>query len=373
VRIISHQVLEALQSYNETEVRFHVIDPIVRKLGYPGGDDVYLKLAEKLDYPYFHIGHKSKKKDLPLGFPDYRAGLKGARGSFIVEAKAGNIVISQKDVEQAHSYAAHAQVGANYFVLCDGTMCFVYATLSGPDCSPVVEIPIGEIDDRFHELENVLSPICLAKNCHVKHDTNLKLCDGVGSSVEIHSGEYGMDHWAYRAFVDGTDYTDILRSSVPQFAEIDRQLTMLEREFELKIGDGLAKRDSDGRISASVGFPGVTKNNLAGMKLLGIDRMTFSTNERFISTDQNSPTLFESTADFSLAKGSMVAPLFGQPVQTDADLAGDVFVSAQIHMSGDAMLGEYVALADYRLSLPQIGAMTIELDICGRFSLRLIV
>lgn len=372
MKIINQQVLDALPSYKEAEVRFHVIDPIVRKLGYADGDDVYLKLAEKLDYPYFHIGHKSKKKDLPLGFPDYRAGLKGARGSFIVEAKAGNIVISKEDIEQAHSYAAHAQVGANYFVLCDGTKCLVYATLSGPNCSPLAEIPICEIDDRFHEFENLLSPISLAKNCRVKYDTKLKLCDGLASSVEIRSGEYGMDHWAYRVFVNGAECTDILRSSVPQFAELDKQLVMLEREFELKVADGVAKRDSDGRISASVNFPGVTRNNLAGMKLLGIDQMTFSTNEKFISCDPDSPTLFESTADFSLAKGTLVAPLFGLPVQTDADLVGDVFVSSQIHMSGDSMSGDYVALADYRISLPGMGEMTIELDICGRFSLRLI-
>jgi hypothetical protein len=131
-------------AYNEAEVRFHFIDPLMRKLGYPERDDVYFKLEEKLEYPYFHIGHKSKKKDQPLGFPDYRAGLKGRRGSFIVEAKAAKVGLSMHDVEQAHSYAAHAQVGANYFVLCDGIQFAIYETLSGPDKAPLVEMQVSE-------------------------------------------------------------------------------------------------------------------------------------------------------------------------------------------------------------------------------------
>jgi hypothetical protein len=89
--VFSEQSEQARQAYNETEVRFHIIDPMLRQLGYPGGEDVYLKPEEKLEYPYFHIGHKSKK-DMPLGFPDYRAGLKGARGSFVIQAKAASIL-----------------------------------------------------------------------------------------------------------------------------------------------------------------------------------------------------------------------------------------------------------------------------------------
>lgn len=98
MQIITDDAAKAASTYNEAEVRFHIIDPIVHSLGYPGTEDVYLKLEEKLSYPYFHIGHKSKR-DVPIGFPDYRAGLRGARGSFIVEAKAGNVPITQEEVE----------------------------------------------------------------------------------------------------------------------------------------------------------------------------------------------------------------------------------------------------------------------------------
>lgn len=95
MQVISNDAANAAPHYNEAEIRFHIIDPIVRMLGYPGEDNVYLNLEEKLEYPYLHIGRRSKK-DLPLGFPDYRAGLKGARGSFITEAKAGSIPITSR-------------------------------------------------------------------------------------------------------------------------------------------------------------------------------------------------------------------------------------------------------------------------------------
>lgn len=52
MQVISDAALKAAPSYNEAEIRFHIIDPIVRLLGYPGADNVYLNLEEKLEYPY---------------------------------------------------------------------------------------------------------------------------------------------------------------------------------------------------------------------------------------------------------------------------------------------------------------------------------
>ncbi|WP_265519256.1 type I restriction enzyme HsdR N-terminal domain-containing protein [Nitratireductor luteus] len=370
--IITPQILEAVSSYNEAEVRFHVIDPMLRKLGYPGGEDVYLKLEEKLEYPYFFTGHKNKKKDLPLGFPDYRAGLKGRRGSFIIEAKAATVGLAEKDVEQAHSYAAHSQVGANYFVLSDGAQVVVYETLAGGRATPIVLLEIDELDARFHELENVLSPANLERICRVNYDKGLKLCDGLGSSIKIHSGEYDMKDWAYRIVIGGQDCTEILKRSVPQFSELDGQLAMMQRDFELRVGGGVVEREPDGRIVANVSFAGVTKNSLAAMKLLGIDRMAFATNAQFISTSPDDPTVFESTADFALEKGTMMPPLFGDAVPMDIDVDGDIFVTTRMHKEGDVILGEYSAVADYRFDVPMVGRTNLELDLIGTFVLRLI-
>ena len=181
-----------------------------------------------------------------------------------------------------------------------------------------------------------------------------------------------MDGWEFRASINGDDCTEFLKKSVPEIADLDNQLATMDREFTLKVADGLAKRDDDGRINAQVSFAGVTKNNQTGMELLGIDEMVFSTKEEFLSDDPDSPTVFETTTDFSLAKGTMIAPLLGDAIPTTTDLSGDLLITALMYKKHDTILGEYNALAEYRIDVPGIGAMVLELKFFGRFSLKLI-
>lgn len=368
IDLIDERVTKNCTLYNEAEVRFHIIDPVMRRLGYPGTPEVYFKLEEKLEYPYYHIGHRSKR-DVPLGYPDYRAGLKGARGSFIVEAKAAKSRLTPSDREQAHSYAAHAQVGANYFVLCDAYDFVVYDTLSGPDQTPLLSLKISEINARFHELENILAPASLAKNCQVTYDTKLKLCDGLPSVVEIKSGEYELAGWAYKFFVAGQDVTEQLRNTVPQIAEMERQLGMLQQEFNLSVSEGSVQRDDEGRIVAEVTFAGVTKNNREAMKILGIQKMNFTTNDKFLSTDPENPTVFESTIDFSLEQGSFIPPMFGKAVPVDSGLDGDIFITARMHLADGLVVGEYSGSIDVWVPIPMMGNLKMEYDLAGPFTL----
>lgn len=369
--IIRHEVLTAYEDYNETAVRFHFIDPVLRALGYPGPLDTYLEFEEKLDYPYYHIGHKSKK-DLPLGFPDYRAGLKGRRGSFIVEAKAPSARISKATIEQAHSYAAHSQVGANYFLLCDGIEFQLFETLSGSESSPISLIPASEINDRFHELENILSPSSLARNCQISYDAKLKLCDGLASKARIRSGLYEMDKWEYRILINGEDQTEFIKSSVPSIQEVDDQMLMLRDDFELRVSEGVAQRDDDGRIFATTKFAGVTKNNTNAMQQLGIDRLTFYTNDRFLSTDPNSPSVFESVTEFSIEEGAHIATgLFGSTTAAPTPIKGDMFVSALMHKNGDRIIGKFSAKNNITPDLGHMGNVMLEFFLVGGFTLEL--
>lgn len=370
MQIITEDTEKAAPRYNETETRFHVIDPIVRNLGYPDQDDVYLNLEEKLEYPYVHIGHRSKK-DLPLGFPDYRAGLKGARGSFVIEAKAGDVSITSRHVEQAHSYAAHAQVGANYFVLCNGSAVKVYETLSGPEAKPIADIPLGELNDRFHELENILSPASLKKNCQVEYDKRMRLAEGLGSSAEIRSGRYVVSNYEYRIVMNGQDCTDLFRRSVPQLAQLDQNLELMTKAFELRITGGSAERDADGRIGAHLQFGGITIPNYQAMQIMGVTEASFATADEFISNDPQSPSIFESLKDFSVSKGTLMPDLFGEASELVGDLTGDMFIKAAMCHDRGKIFGDYIALADQRISLPDSLPVTVELDIVGTFELRL--
>lgn len=368
MQVITEAAIAAAPSYKELEIRFHILDPIMRLLGYPGSDDVYLILEEQLEYPYSHIGRRSKK-DVPLGFSDYRAGVKGARGSFIVEAKAGNVPITAKEIEQAHSYAAHAQVGANYFVLCNGSALTVHETLSGPQSDPIVKLPLSEVNTRFHELENILAPLNLERNCRVVHDTKLKLGPGLGSSVRIRSGRYFLTDHEVRFFMNGQNVTALLRQNVPQVADMYSQLELLKSAFELRVSDGRVERGDDGKIVAQIEFSGATTHNHQAMRILGINRASFVTADEFLSTDPESPTICESLADFTVSRGTVVPQFFGGATPMDGDLRGDMFIKAAMHFSVTKFVGEYIALSDQQIDIPGMMPLTAKMDMAGTFEL----
>ncbi|MEZ5911879.1 MAG: type I restriction enzyme HsdR N-terminal domain-containing protein [Paracoccaceae bacterium] len=368
--VISDSAAAAAPHYNETEIRFHVIDPVIRMLGYPNTENTYLNLEEKLEYPYLHIGRRSKR-DVPLGYPDYRAGVKGARGSFVVEAKAGNVPITAKEVEQAHSYAAHAQVGANYFMLGNGSELVVYETLSGPDATPIVRLPLDSLNARFFELENVLSPTNLARNCRVEYDRKLRLADCLGSYARVRSGRYLHSEYDLRFVVNGQDCTPMVRQSVPQFAEVEAQLELVKSSFEMRVSDGFVERGDDGKIVAHFEFSGITVHNHAAMAIMGIDKATFATADEFLSTDPKSPTIFESLTDFMVYRGTSLPQLFGEAIEMEGDILGSMFVRVAMHYSESVICGEYIAFTDQDVSIPGQIPFRLELDMAGTFELQI--
>lgn len=368
--VITNAAIAAAPHYNETEIRFHVIDPVVRMLGYPGAENTYLNLEEKLEYPYLHIGRRSKK-DLPLGYPDYRAGVKGARGSFVIEAKAGGVPITAREVEQAHSYAAHAQVGANFFMLANGSELPVYETLSGPDAAPIVSLPLDALNTRFFELENILSPANLERNCRVAYDKKLKLAEGLGSFARVRSGLYLVSDHDLRIIVNHQDCTQLVRQSLPQFAEMEAQLELLKSSFEMRVSDGFAERGDDGKIVAHVEFTGVTVHNQTAMAIMGIDKATFATSDQFLSTNPDSPTILESLTDFNVSRGTSLPQLFGGAVEMEGDILGSMFIKIAMHYNDGIILGQYIAFSEQGVSIPGQIPFTLEMDLAGSFELKI--
>ena len=364
----SAQILEAGRELNEAEVRFHFIDPILRKLGYDNSKGNYLFLEEKLPYPYFHIGRRSKK-DVPLGFPDYRCGIDGRRGSFIIEAKKSSHVISDLDREQGHSYAAHAHVGANYFVLCNGWVFQIYATLSGPTKSPICEISFDKITARFHEIEAILGPTMLQKNSLVEYDSQLPLAKGYASSFDISNGSYELSDFVHTFTTSNSLIQNLVDSNpavLKQIADARSQIL----SFIFTVEAGKCYRGEDGRLIADISFGPLTKNNRDTLKLLNADRMIFYSNDEQFSTDALQPTVLEAENKAFLTKGTALAPLIGEAVPADQDIEINYFVTVSAHLAGESLIGEFGCFADYRMTLPQIGPLTLEADFYGNFKLK---
>lgn len=368
--IVSLRVLSEYKRYNEAEVRFNIIDPIIRKLGYPDADNTYLKLEQQLEYPYYHIGHRSRK-DIPIGRADYLVGIHGRKGSFIVEAKAPSEGISLGTIEQAHSYAAHAQVGANFFVICDGNSLKIFETLASPNKAAIVDISISEINQKFYQVENLLSPFNLEKNCQADYDLNLRLADGLGSSMTIPSGEYRLNSWSIRFLKDGVDCTEIVKRTGPWLSEMNESLEFLKREFDFRVQEGRVTREVDGRIAATVVFPGVTKNSTKSMRMTGLDKITFYTRDEFLSSSSDSPTLFESNPKFSIGKGSEIFPTFGAPLISEADVECEILARVLAYVQGKQVSGDHALLARYRFCISPEIELTMEVDFWGDLTLNL--
>jgi len=370
--MISQLAIQNGKKFNEAEVRQHIINPVLDRLGYTyGSEGVYIRLEDKLATPRLLQIGRASSKDFPIGFPDYTCGLSEGRGSFVVEAKGGNVNLTETEIGQAHSYAAHAEVGANYFMLVNGTEFRVYETLSGHCPTPLLRIPVAEMASRFHELESVLAPSYLSKNCAVRYDMGIKLGQGLGSKFTIRNGEYFVEEYRYRFYMHGNDVTDLMKIHNPQFAVMNEKLKLLQDEFSLRVTDGKVERDEAGRIITSVTFDGVTKGNTLAMAILGIGNLQLGTNDEFISTDPDLPTVFVGSKNFAVSQGTMMPQLLDQPREMPENLSGEMMVQALMHCDGDNAVGNYVVASTYRMPARMGQSMYMQLDLAGKFSLRI--
>jgi hypothetical protein len=250
-------------------------------------------------------------------------------------------------------------------------MISVYETLSGPSAHSIVSIPIDSINERFHELENILSPKSLSKNCKITYDKKLKLANGLGSSIRIRSGFYLLSDYAYRIIINRQDCTDHIRKSIPQFSAVDDQLNLLKTAFELRVSGGIAERGIDGRITAHVEFAGATIHSHQGMAIMGITEATFATADKFLSLDPDSPTIFESSKDFTISSGTVIPKFFGGLITTEGDLEGNMFIKTTMYYKDGVIRGNYIALSDQNILFPGAPPLLVEADFAGTFELKL--
>lgn len=355
---------------NEAEVRMHVIDPIVRQLGYKavGQSDAYVVLEKVLKHPYFHIGRKSKK-DLPLGRPDYICGIDGRNGCFTIEAKSSDSDITVEDWEQAHSYAAHSQVGASYFVLCNGRQFQVFETLVGKPDKPLLTLNRDEIDQNFHMIEVLLSPKNLARSCNKTYDLGLKLCDDLPSKVKISRGEYRVEFCEF----DLEAIPNYIAKN-PQFEAIVppmlNQMAEQFKQFIFTVTNGHVFRDTTGKIVCDIVFGGITENSAKGMRAIGFDQLRLETDAQFLSTDLASATPFQTNKGATVTKGQEVFPLFGSPQLAELDMVLRATISANVTLTENNLAtGDYFAAATY--GFPALPDTFLSMFIGGPFLLEL--
>ncbi len=152
------------EELNETDIREEVLAPLVRTLGYRSGTSHNVIREQSLRYPRAFLGRKDVKKDpLLRGKADYILEANG-KVRWVIEAKAPDVEINIDSIEQAWSYANHAEVRAVYFVLSNGKILQIFQTNQGPNSGPIFSVTYEALEQKLSNIKNILSPEAILRD-----------------------------------------------------------------------------------------------------------------------------------------------------------------------------------------------------------------
>jgi hypothetical protein len=262
---------------NETDVREIIVRPLLNALGYRQGTEANILTEKRLRYSRAFLGRKNPAKDPELvGRADYICDVVSF-GRWIVEVKSPHNELTIEDAYQAHTYAAHPEVGAIFSLLTNGREFKLYRT-SQPE-KPILEWEIGRTSQIFMNLENLLSPSAIKRQVLVKVDLGKPLAAGYGSAIEIIGGYIMIQrHVSASPILAGARHSDRTRNTVVGKNVYRTSSGQIQGELEVALAHGALDEIK---------------------KLAQITRPIFITSDEFISTEKGRPTIFQ---NFSLAK-----------------------------------------------------------------------
>jgi hypothetical protein len=267
---------------NEQDVREEIVRPLLTRLGYSHGADAYVQTEVPLTYSKAFLGRKNPTKDPELrGRADYVCGVTAA-GRWVVEVKAPGELLTEQVVQQAHTYAAHPEVAAFYFLITNGREFCIFET--GRLKEPLLQWTSAEQDESFLRISNLLGPDGIRRRSKlVLVDPGQPLGQGLNSKLRISNGS---------VFYDSIDAGEM------------SQLFSSLKGLELPVAGGEVARDADGRIHAHVSIASVAPL-MRSFGAIGLaDHYDFYSSSDYISVDQEQPTIFQHFLDSSVALGT---------------------------------------------------------------------
>jgi hypothetical protein len=123
--------------------------PLLQALGYR---EEHIRRSHSLKHPFLRTGSTNR----PVGLiPDYAFFTEG-RFAWVLDAKSpAEEVTDVGHISQVYSYAAHPEIRAKYFAICNGRE-FVLYNQEGAD-TPVLEFAFSEVEHRWREIWRVLN------------------------------------------------------------------------------------------------------------------------------------------------------------------------------------------------------------------------
>jgi hypothetical protein len=325
---------------NETDIREEIIAPIVRILGYRSGTKNDVIREQSLRYPRAFIGKKDAQKDpLLRGKADYILEANG-KVRWVIEAKAPDVTIDIDAIEQAWSYANHAEIRAVYFVLTNGKTFQIYQTNQGPNMGPIFSATYNELDQKLANIKNILTPeTILRDHSEIIPDLGEPLGPGLRSFVRITNG-------------------------LIKYEKSSLNLRVLS-ELQTGIAEGAIERDEQGRMVAYVRTTGPSRSLQELNERLGLSTFEMLSPDSSISTDAVKPTTFLYENTVILPKGEELLDLnTWKSVILPMNISCHVVAEAQGFLSGHKLTGKFITRMKYlevRITLNMVGSFEVFL------------
>lgn len=273
------------ETMNETDVREIIVRPLLGRLGYHHGTQAPIRTEVPLRYDKAFLGLKKPSKDPPLrGKADYVCDAV-PYGRWVVEVKSPARVLTREDREQTHTYAAHPEIAAAFFMLTNGREFELYRTsiLDGP----ILSWSYAETEDNLLSLFNLVSPAALQSLANlVRPDAGKPLGPNVSSSLRILGGSV--------IYEEHTSTVSWLTDAISGLS--------------LPIIGGFVRRTNDGRIHANVEVANAAAMMRGLNAAMGIDdKYDFYSAAEYLSTDVGTPTIFQNFVQTVLPKGTLLA------------------------------------------------------------------
>lgn len=337
----------------EQDVREEIVAPILAQLGYKFGTPYYVERERALKYPYYQLGRRSRK-DVPQGAADYICGLDGRRGCFTIEAKRGNHKLTDLDVSQAHSYATHPEVAANFFMITNGIEFLVYQTLRNQNEPPILSLNVTTLDVDFYKIENLLSPERLQKNCEVHYDLGKPIGGVLGSSASVKNGWTTItDLDLYFESIGENPMAEALNSS-DEFL-YGKEVARAFIGQRQPVVDGKISRSETGMIFAKVTFDATYAEISEDLLTLGLKELTIYFNSETISCDPNCPTAFETKGGGAIPQGTALYSIITRQRSATAFQTNiEMQFRGAGHLENDRFLGVYFGRSIHSISIPEI-------------------
>lgn len=305
------------QELNETDIREEVIAPLVRTLGYRSGTIHNVIREQSLRYPRAFLGRKDAQRDPMLrGKADY---ILEARGKvrWVMEAKAPDVEIDIDAIEQAWSYASHAEIRAVYFVLSNGRTLQIFQTNQGPNSGPIFSTTYEELDEKLTNIKNILSPEAIIRDHpEITPDLGKPLGPGLRSFVRITNG-------------------------LIKYENNTLGLRVLS-ELQTGIAEGAIERDEDGRMVAYIRTTGPSRSLQELNERLGLSTFEMVSSDSIVSTDPDKPTTFIYRNTVILPAGEELIDLdTWKNIILQVNISCHVVAEAQGFLDGHRLAGKF--------------------------------